>query len=74
MDAPINTLMHAILTLRELPPAQRLAWQEVFRHYVFEADGLGAAHIPEQARGVLGPLELNKARVMRAAIIQKLKR
>lgn len=74
MDAPINTLMHAILTLRELPPAQRLAWQEVFRHYIFEADGNEAAHIPEPARGVLGPLDLDKARSMRAAIIQKLKR
>jgi hypothetical protein len=74
MDAPINTLMHAILTLRELPPAQRLAWQEVFRHYIFETDGSEAAHIPEPARGVLGPLDLDKARSMRAAIIQKLKR
>lgn len=74
MDAPINTLMHAILTMRELPPAQRLAWQEIFRHYIFEADGSTAAHIPEAARGVLGPLDIDKARLMRAAIIQKLKR
>lgn len=74
MDAPVNTLMHAILTLRELPPSQRMAWQEVFRHYIFEADGSEAAHIPERARGVLGPLDLDKARFMRAAIIQKLKR
>ena len=74
MDAPVNTLMHAILTLRELPPPQRLAWQEVFRHYIFEADGSEAAHIPEPARGVLGPLDLDKARSMRAAIMQKLKR
>nr|WP_229481744.1 cupin-like domain-containing protein [Massilia sp. JS1662] len=74
MDAPVNTLMHAILTLRELPPPQRLAWQEVFRHYIFEADGSETAHIPEPARGVLGPLDLDKARSMRAAIMQKLKR
>jgi len=74
MDAPVNTLMHAILTLRELPPAQRLAWQEIFRHYIFEADGSEAAHIPEQARGVLGPLDIDQARLMRASITQKLKR
>lgn len=74
MDAPANTLMHAILTMRELPPAQRLAWQEIFRHYIFEADGSTAAHIPEAARGVLGPLDIDKARLLRAAIIQKLKR
>jgi hypothetical protein len=46
----------------------------VFRHYIFEADGSEAAHIPEPARGVLGPLDLDKARSMRAAIMQKLKR
>ena len=74
MDAPINTLMHAIMTMRELPPAQRLAWQEMFRHYIFEADGSEAAHIPPAARGVLGPLDIDQARRMRAAIIQKLKR
>ena len=74
MDAPVNTLMHAIMTLRELPPAQRLAWQEMFRHYIFEADGSEAAHIPAAARGVLGPLDIDQVRRMRATIIQKLKR
>ncbi len=74
MDAPVNTLMHALLTLRDLPPAQRLAWQEMFRHYIFEADGNETAHIPPAARGVLGQLDSDKARLLRATIIQKLKR
>src|SRR3546814_12466655 len=50
MDTPMNALMHAIMTVRDLPPAQRETWQEVFRHYVFEADETTAGHIPEGAR------------------------
>src|SRR3546814_5130052 len=45
MDTPMNALMHAIMTVRDLPPAQRETWQEVFRHYVFEADETTAGHI-----------------------------
>ena len=46
MDTPFNTLLLALLTMRELPPAQRAAWQELFRHYVFDSDSSEAAHIP----------------------------
>ncbi len=57
MDAPIGALMLAIMTVRDLPPAQRAAWQNLFRHYVFDADANTAAHIPEPSRGSLGTLE-----------------
>ncbi len=50
-----NALMHALLSLRDLPPAQRAAWRGIFDHYVFAADDTAAAHIPERGRGVLGP-------------------
>jgi len=74
MDSPIDTLMLAFLTLRDLPPAQRAAWQEIFRHYVFEADEQTAAHIPPAARSVLAPLDENGARMLRAQILKKLNR
>ncbi|NYE63360.1 hypothetical protein FHW58_004590 [Duganella sp. 1224] len=74
MDTPTNALMAAFLTLRDLPPAQRQAWQEIFRHYVFEADTETAAHIPPQARGVLSPLSADGARALRAHLLKKLNR
>lgn len=74
MDTPLNTLMHALLTMRDLPPAQRRAWQEIFRHYVFESDGSEAQHIPPAARGMLAPFTDDSARALRALLLNKMKR
>jgi hypothetical protein len=74
MDTPLNTLMHAFLTMRDLPHAQRLAWQELFRHYVFESDGEEARHIPQHAQGVLAPFDSDTARMLRASLLNKMKR
>ena len=57
MDSPMNALMLAIMSVRDLPPEQREAWQNLFRHYVFEAGESTAAHIPPEARRVLAPLD-----------------
>jgi hypothetical protein len=74
MDSPMNALMLAILTVRDLPPQQRKAWQNLFRHYVFEAEEGAADHIPRQARRVLGPLDPESARELRARLLQRLNR
>ena len=74
MDTPTNALMLAIMSMRELPPAQRDAWQELFRHYVFEADATTAAHIPAPAQRVLAPLDANGARQLRAQLLKKINR
>jgi hypothetical protein len=66
--------MLAVLTVRDLPPEQRTAWENLFRHYVFEADPETVAHIPEKARRVLAPLDEAAARELRARILQKLNR
>ena len=74
MGSPANALDHAFLSLRDLPPAQRKAWQEIFRHYIFEFDEVEAAHIPEHARGVLNPVDDLAARKLRARLLNKLNR
>jgi hypothetical protein len=74
MDSPMNALMLAILTVRDLPPEQLEAWRNLFRHYVFEADERTTAHIPAQARRVLGPLDAESARELRARLLQRLNR
>lgn len=74
MDTPLNTLMLGLLTLRDLPPAQREAWRGLFDHYIFDVDGQTASHIPAAARGVLGPLDDTRARHLRAVLLNRLNR
>jgi len=74
MDTPINALMHALMSVRDLPPAQRRAWQGLFRRYVFEADDATAAHIPAHARGVLNPLDDGAVRALRAQLLKRMNR
>lgn len=74
MDSPMTALMLAILTVRNLPVAQREAWENLFRHYVFEADEDTSSHIPQAARRVLAPLDAASARELRAQLLQRLNR
>jgi hypothetical protein len=74
MHSPAEVLTHAILAIRDLPGAQREAWREIFRHYVFDADEATSAHIPEHCRGMLAPLDDMAARRIRAELLNKLNR
>ena len=49
-------LIHALLAMQPLTQQQRLAWKAVFDHLVFRVDGDPVAHIPAEARGLLGEL------------------
>ena len=74
MDTPMNALMHALMSVRDLPPEQRRAWQGLFKRYVFEADAETAAHIPPHARGVLNPLDDAAVRALRAQLLKRMNR
>ena len=74
MDSPMNALLMAMLSVRDLPMDQRKAWQHLFDHYVFAADEHTAEHIPTSARGGLLPLDPDAARVLRARLLRSLNR
>lgn len=74
MDSPMATLLQALLTLRDLPPAQREGWRALFAHYVFDATADTAAHIPPHARSVLAPLDAAGAQALRQQLIRRLAR
>lgn len=74
MDTPINALMHALMSVRDLPLEQRRAWRALFNRYVFEADEETAAHIPPHARGVLNPLDDAAVRALRAQLLKRMNR
>lgn len=73
-ETPMNALMLSLLALRGLPPAQRRHWQAMYDHYVFGGGSDAAAHIPEHARGVLGPLDEAMAANVRSVLRKRLDR
>ena len=71
-ESPLSALILAMMSLRELPPEQRRAWQEIFRHYVFESGEDTVGHIPEPARRVLAPLDDAALQGLREQLLARL--
>jgi len=74
MDTPQNTLLHALLSLRDRSEQEKRAWRAMFDYYVFGPADKAAAHLPEAARGNLAPLDEDKARRLRAKLLERLNR
>jgi hypothetical protein len=74
IPTPMNTLYHAIWSLRDRPESEKRAWQNVFNYYVFGPAAHSGEHLPEQARGFLGTIDEDRARQIRALLINKLNR
>ncbi len=74
LDTPQNTLLHALLSLRDRPEPEKRAWRELFDYYVFGPADRAGAHLPEHARGVLAPMDEMKARRLRAQLLNRLNR
>lgn len=68
--APINALIHALLSFEGLPDEQRAAWQAMFDHFVFHASGDPNAHIPEERRGIRGKLGADSKERLRKTLGQ----
>lgn len=65
---PLLTLFHALLTLRELPTAEREAWRVMFDHYIFGTNGDPMEHLPPAARGVFGEMTPDLLRRLKAML------
>ena len=74
VPTPMHALYHAMWAIRDRPEREKQAWREVFEYYVFGDSQRAGAHLPEAARGRLGPMDEVAARQMRAMLIDKLNR
>ena len=72
LGAPSAALMHAMLSLKDLPERKKAVWKNLFDYYVFNADPKSFEHIPESGRGVLSEVSKEMAAWMRSEIISKL--
>lgn len=50
--SPFETLVHGLLTLRQLPLEKRKAWQSFFEHYLFSEENPAEHMQPEQRRAL----------------------
>lgn len=74
LGQPQDALNHAMLTIRDLPDADKAIWRELFEHYVFGNGSPVTDHIPAGARGVLDPLNAESAGRLRAFLLRTLSR
>lgn len=74
MDTPMNTLLHGLLSLRDRPDHEKQAWRALFDYYLFGPADRAGAHLPEEMRGPLGPLDTLQARRLRALLLNRLNR
>jgi hypothetical protein len=74
VPSPMSSLYHAIWSIRDRPEAEKEAWRQVFEYYVFGPSSLSGEHLPEQARGLLGPIDDARARQIRAMLLGSLNR
>jgi hypothetical protein len=74
-DSGFDSLLHALLNLRALPPATRAAWRALFEHFVFGSEGAVTDHIPPERHGVLArrltPAGAERLRAFLAARLEK---
>jgi len=74
MSSPADVLDLALLSIRDLPSAQKKAWKNILDHYIFNEDKNALDHIPESARGSLGPMTDTVSRKLRAKVLSRLNR
>ena len=74
LGQPQDALNHAILTIRDLPDADKAIWSQLFDHYVFANSQMVTDHIPAGARGVLDPLDAESAGRLRSFLLRNLSR
>lgn len=71
---PLNALYHAIMTLQGMPERELAAWRVFFDHYVFRTGGDPVAHLPQDARGILGPRSRESVAKLRELLLTALGR
>lgn len=72
MLSPYMTMLHSILTLKDLPAHEREAWRALFDLYVFQTEGPPMEHVPEHARGVWGKTTPEQLRNLKAYLTKTL--
>ena len=71
---PFLTLLHGLLTLRDMPARERQAWKVLFDRYLFQDEEDPMAHLPDAARGLFGAATPQRLAQIKATVGRALNR
>lgn len=72
LGSPFDVMLHALMSLKDLPERQRAAWKTLFDLYVFGQHGDPLAHLPPAAHGTLGSHDERTRRHIRGILLNSL--
>jgi hypothetical protein len=73
-DSAFEAMVHAIMSIGNLPEHQRNAWSAMFENYVFRPNRDPAAHLPPAQRGILAEPNPQLRQRIRQFLIRALSR
>lgn len=65
---PVQAMIHALLAFRDMPPARRAAWRALIEHFALADVQEQAPYLPDNARGILGPISPEMRRELHRTI------
>jgi hypothetical protein len=68
VDPPYAALLHAAITVRDMPADQRAVWHGMFEHYIFGNPDETLRHLAPEHRGLLGPPSPRRTREAHIAL------
>lgn len=71
-NTPFDSLLHSLLTMKDLPQSERAAWQAMFNHFVFHQHGDPVAHLPADKQGVAGCIPKDRQQQIQQWLIAQL--
>lgn len=73
-NSPFDSLLHALLTIKDLPEEKRNAWKAMFDQFVFQTNGDPVAHLPGNKQGIVGKVSPDRVAQVKDWLIKQLQK
>jgi hypothetical protein len=70
IGSPYAVLLHAAMSLRDMPADQRQVWSSMFEHFIFSDPEVSMRHLLPEQRGLLGPPSAKRMAEVRNVLAQ----
>lgn len=70
--SPNDSMLHSMMSIANLDPIKRQAWQQFFNYYVFKTSGDAKEHLPIDFKDIVTDLSSDQEKELRAFLIKQL--